>query len=217
MRPAAVFDLDGTLIAGTSAERLLVPWMVRRGVIGVRQLGRSALRALTLPWAGRTRALRSNKLWLSGVPVDAMLSRMDAFLDDAVAPRWCGPVRARLAELRREGHAVFLLSGAPEFIVRAVGARLGAEGVVGTAMEVVDGCFTGGLAGPHRFAAAKPVALHELADAHGLDLEASWAFADHPSDAAFLECVGHPVAVGSSPELLRVARERGWGVVGCQG
>ena len=34
MKRGAVFDLDGTLIRGTSAERLLVPYLVRRGVVG---------------------------------------------------------------------------------------------------------------------------------------------------------------------------------------
>ena len=29
MRPATVFDLDGTLVRATSAERLLVPYLVR--------------------------------------------------------------------------------------------------------------------------------------------------------------------------------------------
>lgn len=215
MRPAAVFDLDGTLIQGTSAERLLVPWLVRQRVIGARQLASAALLAAAWPVVGRTRALRRNKRWIGGVPVEAVASRMGTFLDHVVAPRWCRPVHARLEELRGSGHAVFLLSGAPDFIVEAVGARLGVEGVVATRMEVAGGVYTGRFAGPHVFAEAKVEALDALARERELDLGASWGFADHLSDVGFLEAFGNPVAVGDSAALMEVARRRGWGVVGC--
>lgn len=214
MRPAALFDLDGTLIRGTSAERLLVPWLVRAGVIGPRQLAAAAALAAAWPLIGRTRAVRRNKRWLTGVEAEAVLSRMDAFLDEVVAPRWCAPALARLEELRAEGVAVFLVSGAPDFIVRAVSERLGAEGFVGTPMEVREGRFTGRLCGPHCFAAAKVDALLALAREHELDLASSWGFADHATDVAFLRGVGHPVAVEPAEALLRVAQEGGWEVIG---
>jgi len=212
VRPAAVFDLDGTLVRGTSAERLLVPWLVREGVIGVRQLASAGLLAAAYPFLGRTRALRRNKRWVGGVPVEAVASRMERFLDEVVAPRWNEPVLARLEELRASGHAVFLLSGAPDFIVGAVGARLRVDGVVATAMEVVDEVYTGRLGGPHVFAEAKVVALQTLARERELDLAASWGFADHLSDVAFLEAFGRPVAVDPGAELRAVAAERGWTV-----
>ncbi len=214
MRPAAIFDVDGTLIRGTSAERLLVPWLVRQRVIGARQLAAAAALAAAYPLVGRTRALRANKRWVSGVAVRDVLSRMDTFLDEVVAPRWHEPVLSRLEALRAQGIAPFLLSGAPDFIVEAVGERLGVEGTVSTAMEIRDGRFTGRLLGPHRFASAKRAALASLALDQDLDLEASWAFADHLSDVAFLEGVGHPVAVSPGRRLRGLAAERGWEVIG---
>jgi HAD superfamily hydrolase (TIGR01490 family) len=215
VRPAAIFDLDGTLIRGTSAERLLVPWLLEQGVIGAGQLASAAALAAAYPFVGRTRALRRNKRWISRVPVEAVASRMDRFLDEAVAPRWCAPVLARLEELRALGLEVFLLSGAPDFIVEAVGARLRVNGVVATPMEVRDSVYTGRLGGTHVFADAKLTALWALARDRELDLPASWGFADHLSDIPFLEAFGHPVVVSPSGELRQVAEERGWEVVGC--
>ncbi|MEJ2205185.1 MAG: HAD-IB family hydrolase [Gemmatimonadota bacterium] len=215
MRSAAIFDLDGTLIQGTSAERLLVPWLVKKGVIGARQLTSAVALAAACPFIGRTRALRRNKRWLSGVAVDAVTSRLGMFLDEVVTPRWCTGVLARMGELRALGHAVFLLSGAPAFIVEAVGARLQADGVVATPMEVRGDVFTGRLGGTHVFAAAKLTALRTLAREKDLDLAASWGFADHLSDVPFLEAFGHPVVVSPSRELRKVAEERGWEMAGC--
>lgn len=214
MKAAAVFDLDGTLIRGTSAERLLVPWLVRRGVVGLRQLAAAAGLAAGLPVLGRTRALRRNKRWLAGVAADRVLPVLDEFLDEAVEGRWCRTTLVRLEELRAEGHEIFILSGAPTFLVEAVGKRLGVEGK-GTDLERIDGRFTGRLGGPHWFAEAKPQALRELAEARDLDLAASWGFADHPSDVPFLACFGHPVVVDPTPALREVARDRGWEILGC--
>jgi HAD superfamily phosphoserine phosphatase-like hydrolase len=166
VRPAAVFDLDGTLVRGTSVERLLVPWLVRRGVIGARQLTGAALVAASYPFLGRTRALRRNKRWISGVEVAAVEAHMEVFLDEAVAPRWRRPVVTRMEELRTSGHALFLLSGAPDFVVRAVGDHLRVDGVTATPMEIVGGRFTGRLAGAHVFGSQKLTALRRLAEEH---------------------------------------------------
>jgi putative phosphoserine phosphatase/1-acylglycerol-3-phosphate O-acyltransferase len=213
VRPAAVFDLDGTLVRGTSVERLLVPWLVRRGVIGARQLTAAALVAATYPLLGRTRALRRNKRWISGVEVEAVAARMEVFLDEAVAPRWCQPVVTRMEELRASGHALFLLSGAPDFVVRAVGAHLRVDGVTATPMEIVGGRFTGRLAGAHVFGSRKLTALRKLAEEHDLDLQASWGFADHLSDVDFLADFGTSVVVDPGSRLRRIAEARGWELV----
>ncbi len=215
MRRAAIFDLDGTLVRGTSAERLLVPWLVKQGVIGARQLASAAALAAAYPLLGRTRALRRNKRWISRVPVDAVASRMERFLDVVIATRWCTPVLDRLGKLRCLGHRIFLLSGAPDFIVEAVGARFGVDGVVATPMEVRDSLYTGRLGGAHVFADAKLTALRALARERALDLDVSWGFADHLSDVPFLEAFGHPVVVSPSRELRKVAEQRAWQVVDC--
>ena len=34
----AIFDVDGTLVAGKSTEKRFIGWMLRRGHIGLRQL-----------------------------------------------------------------------------------------------------------------------------------------------------------------------------------
>jgi putative phosphoserine phosphatase/1-acylglycerol-3-phosphate O-acyltransferase len=213
VRPAAVFDLDGTLVRGTSVERLLVPWLVRRGVIGARQLTGAALVAAAYPFLGRTRALRRNKRWISGVEVAAVEAHMEVFLDEAVAPRWRRPVVTRMEELRTSGHALFLLSGAPDFVVRAVGDHLRVDGVTATPMEIVGGRFTGRLAGAHVFGSQKLTALRRLAEEHELDLQASWGFADHLSDVDFLAGFGTSVVVDPGSRLRRIAEARGWELV----
>jgi phosphoserine phosphatase len=88
------------------------------------------------------------------------------------------------------------------------------DGVVATELEVRDGRFTGENAGRHVFGDAKREALRDLANEESLDLAASCGFADRGSDVPFLECFGRAVAVRPDRRLRKIARRRGWDVLG---
>ena len=210
---AAIFDLDGTLVRGTSAERLLVPWLVRRGVVGWPQLASALGRLARLPSRGATFALRRNKRWLSGVRVDRVLEGLERFLDEVLMPRICPRVASRLFQEQSRGARTWLLTGAPDFVARAVANRLRMDGAIATGLEIHDGLFTGEISGRHVFATAKRDALHELAHEHAVDLAASSGYADHGSDVPFLDCFGRAVAVRPDRRLARTARQRGWDVL----
>ena len=53
-------------------------------------------------------------------------------------------------------------------------------------------------------------ALVDYADAEGLDLAESVAYADSACDLPMLEAVGFPVAVNPETRLAAIARKRGW-------
>lgn len=213
MSSAAVFDLDGTLVAGTSAERLLVPYLWRHGILGPRQVFRALLTAAALPAVGPTRALRGNKRYLSGLETEAVAAALPRFVTRVILPRINPRVLARVEEHRRRGDVLHLLTGAPDFLADAVAGYLGLSGWTGTELARRDGRFTGSLAGPHLFGVAKREALEVLAREKGLDLQASTGFADHGTDVHFLGCFGTPVAVTPDRDLRRHARHRGWEVL----
>ena len=48
----------------------------------------------------------------------------------------------------------------------------------------------------------------------GIDLSASYAYADRRHDVDLLEMVGHPVATYPDELLLAYARDKGWPVFG---
>jgi HAD superfamily hydrolase (TIGR01490 family) len=215
LNAGAVFDLDGTLIRGTSAERLFVPYLARARLLGIRQWLPFLATACSLPFAGWTVAMRRNKRYLTNLDCTRVQKLVPDFVTDVLEPRFCSPVVERLKELRTEGYAICLLTGAPDFIAEAVGRHLGAVESTGTRLLVRDGRYTGGLAGPHYFAGEKTRALREIARRHQLDLSLSYAFADHVHDIPVLEAVGHPVAVDPKPGLERHARQQGWEVMRC--
>ena len=157
-RSAAVFDLDGTLLRGTSSERLLLPWLARRRVVGVTQLAAACARLASLPRRGATAALRRNKRWLTGVRVELVVEPIERFLDEVLMSKICPVVADELFQEKSRGACTWLLTGAPDFIARAVAGRLGMDGAVATSLEVRDGRFTGEVSGRHVFAVAKRAA-----------------------------------------------------------
>ena len=59
---------------------------------------------------------------------------------------------------------------------------------------------------------ARALVLADYAEAEGLKLEESMAYADSASDLPMLEAVGFPVAVNPEAKLAAIARRRGWHV-----
>ena len=213
MKPAAVFDLDGTMVRGTSAERLFVPYLVRAGVVRTSQLAAALSTALSLPVAGRTAAIRSNKRYLAGLGRQQVVEHACVFVRRVLERRFAARVVARLEILRARGYLVCLLTGAPDFIAQAVCRRFALTDAIGTGLEVCDGRFTGRLDGPHYFAETKRTGVEELVRRHAIDLGRSIGFADHWSDVPFLECFGQAVAVEPGRALRREAQRRGWEVL----
>ena len=210
---AAVFDLDGTLLPGTSAERLFLPYLARRGVLGARQLIPAVAVALALPLKGRGAALRRNKRYLAGLDPVLIRELGAEFVRDVLSERLCPSLTKRIAELKRTGYLVCLLSGTPDVLASAVATRLKMADAIGTGLCVRRGRYSGRIAGTHYFAEAKVRGVDTLVRRHGIALEQSYAFADHVTDIAFLARFGRPVAVNPDAGLRREAGRRSWPVL----
>jgi HAD superfamily hydrolase (TIGR01490 family) len=213
---AAFFDLDRTLVRGSSAFPLAVA-AFRAGHVGKRELLRDAGNAVTFVLKGasdeRSAALRDRILAsVAGHPVSDVEALGDNFLPglvDSVLPE----ARQLLADAALAGEDRVVVSASPIEIVSRLADELGLEGGVGTRSEIVDGRFTGRLAGAFCYGPGKVVEVQRLAAERGYDLARCSAYSDSVSDVPFLECVGTAVAVNPDAELRRIAGERGWRVV----
>ena len=213
--PLAFFDLDGTLVVGNT-QQLLVRFLYRRGAVGWPfMLGTAVwfagykLGVVRPTDRARTRAARL----LAGRSVDEIEALMDAFTREMLVPRLHEGAVAALRAQRSAGGRVVILSAALDPLVRGLARELGVAESVGTALEVRDDRFTGEVVGRAVYGDEKLRAARRVLDVARLDALECSAYADHETDVALLESVGHPVAVNPRPGLLRVARERGWPVI----
>jgi phosphoserine phosphatase len=110
------------------------------------------------------------------------------------------------------GRDVIIVSASGTEVVEPIGEMLGADAVLATRLEVVDGRYTGNI-DHYVYAENKAAAMEELADARGYDLSRSYAYSDSITDVHMLEVVGHPYAVNPDKELRRTAEANGWPVL----
>ena len=216
-RPAAFFDLDGTLIPG-SANIPLAKTAFRAGMVGKRELLRDLRNGASFLLSGasdaRSAQVRDRILMaVKGHPASQVEALGDVFLPDLVAslrPQ-LEPV---LAEHAARGEDQIVLSASPTEIVArfADGAGL-TYGRGTTAGRDADGVYDGTLIGPFCYKAGKVEIMEQMAAEHGYDLKASYAYTDSASDLPMLEAVGHPVVVHPEPELRAIAEDRGWPII----
>lgn len=213
-RAAAFFDLDKTLMAGSSGMQF-ARVATRHGLVGRRQLASWAFEHLRYRLRGttdeRTReVLRVARETIAGVPARE-LERMNPEVLAAILPRVYPQMLDEVYAHQEAGRATFIVSAAGNGVVEPLAAVLGMDGGIGTRYEVdAEGAFTGRFDGPFVYGPGKVEAMRAFAEEHGIDLAASYAYSDSASDLPMLRAVGHPVVVNPDPPLAELAREEGW-------
>jgi HAD superfamily hydrolase (TIGR01490 family) len=216
-RPAAAFfDLDRTLIAGSSAFVFgHAAW--RHGMMPTGELLSDAMKAVTFRFTGasddKANAVRDRILSaIKGRKIEELMT-----LADDVIPRLLDDVRKEsqgfLGLHTEAGRDTYMVTASPIEIVQSLSSELGMTGAIATVAETINGVYTGGLSEPFCYGPAKANAIAAVAHREGYDLALCYAYSDSASDLPMLELVGHPVAVNPDSPLEAVARARGWPIV----
>ena len=214
MKSAAFFDLDKTLMAGSSGMQF-ARVAARQGIVSRRQLaawGRDHLRYRLRGATDEETAdvLKVARELITGVPGKA-IDRMGPEVMGAILPRIYPLMLEEIWRHQDEGRPCFIVSAAGNGIVESLASVLGMEGGIGTRYELgPDGTFTGRLDGPFVYGPGKVEAMERFAADHGIDLAASYAYSDSASDLPMLRAVGNPVVVNPDADLALIAREEGW-------
>lgn len=213
---AAFFDLDRTLMAGASAYHFARA-AYRAGMISRRQIASDAYQHLRFRLRGSTDeladTLRDRILSsIEGRSV-AQLARLAPEIMAGLLPR----IYPQMLEVVRwhqdNGRPTYIATAAWQEATDLLSLILAMEGGIATRAEIVDGVYTGKLAGPFTYGEGKAQAVREFAAQNEIDLSASYAYSDSISDLPLLQAVGHPVVVNPDAELRAIAREHGWEVM----
>jgi HAD superfamily hydrolase (TIGR01490 family) len=213
-RGAAFFDLDKTLMAGSSGMQF-ARVAGQHGIVSRRQLAGWGFEHLRYRLRGTTdertgEVLRAARELIRGVEAKTV-DRMEPEVMAAILPRVFPEMLAEVHAHQDAGRPAFIVSAAGNGVVESLARVLGMEGGIGTRYEVdPEGNFTGRFEGPFVYGPGKVEAMQAFADAHEIDLDASYAYSDSLSDLPMLRAVGNPVAVNPDPPLAELAREEGW-------
>ena len=213
---AAFFDLDRTLISGSSAFTLAI--QARKvGLVSTTRFVRDAASALAFKLFGASDDTSEEvRVRILGAVTGMRRADLQGLNSD-VLPRLIERVRPeakRLLERHgRAGRDTFIVSAAPQEIVEPLALALGMTGGIGTRSRLENGVYTGELDGPFCYGEGKVVAMRAVAADNGYDLAQSYGYSDSASDLPMLDAVGHPVAVNPDSRLERHARRNGWPIV----
>jgi HAD superfamily hydrolase (TIGR01490 family) len=208
----AIFDIDGTLVRG-STERRFWRYLFARRRQGPRQILAGAWFLVRyLPRYG-IHVAKKNKAYLVGLTTAEVAALAADFVAREALPRLHEPAVQRLQQHLRSGDTVALLSGTLEPIARALAEHLGVQHVRATACAERDGRYLAHPPVVHPFGAQKVRSAAELAAELRTDLRLATAYADSVHDLTLLEAVGSPVAVRPDRHLLRAARANAWDVI----
>jgi len=216
-RGAAFFDLDKTLMAGSSGM-VFARVANRKGFVPRRQLASWGLDHLRYRLRGSSDAQTSAVIEVASRIFSEMpereVERMGPEVLAGILPRIYPQMLDEVHRHQDEGRATFIVSAAGNDLVKTLAAVLGMEGGIGTRWAVgPDGNYTGEMDGPFVYGKGKVEAMRQFADRHEIDLARSFAYSDSVSDLPMLRSVGNAVVVNPDADLLEIARQEGWQVM----
>jgi HAD superfamily hydrolase (TIGR01490 family) len=213
-REAAFFDLDKTIIARSSTlvmgrtffrDGLISPATVLRGLYA------QAVYQLVGADHARMEQMRRAALDLTqGWDADRVRRLVRETMEEVIAPQVYAEALAVVADHRRAGRDVWIVSSSGEEIVEPFAGFLGVRDVLATRSGLDDrGCYDGTLEF-YAYATAKAIAIRQVAEVRGYDLTRCYAYSDSITDLPMLAAVGHPTAVNPDRELRAAALAMGW-------
>jgi len=212
----AAFDLDGTVMTTNVIETYL--WLRLPELSLAQRAGELMKVAAQLPnYLGAERKDRG--VFLRQVYrryEGARLDELERFVDERLTPfvldRTSPEAVRRIREHREAGHTTILLTGVIRPLTRPFEGLF--DHIVAADLATdADGVCTGFLTGPPMVGDSRAAWLTHYAGLHGIDLAASFAYADSHVDLPMLRTVGNPVAVSPDIGLMRAARDSGWSII----
>jgi HAD superfamily hydrolase (TIGR01490 family) len=209
---AAFFDMDNTVLRIDTG----MSWMKflrRRGELSALGMGRAVWWSVLYKAAVLDMETLATRLVadLEGDLETEMIEKCRIWYQQDVAHQVAPRAARAIAEHRRRGDQVVLLTGSTQFAAEVVGESIGIDHTLCTRLEVQDGRFTGRLEqlcfGVHKVRVAEAYARRE-----GIDLQGSAFYSDSYNDLPMLQRVGTAVAVNPDARLLRHARRARWRV-----
>lgn len=207
----ALFDFDGTVIAGYSAT-VFIREQLRRGDITARDLIEltSAMSQFGMGRLGFSAMMAATTQFMRGIE-EADYREVGETLFRKQISRLIYPESRRLIEAHlAKGHTVAIISSATPYQVEPAAKDLGIPHVRCTQLEVENGKFTGTVTRPTCFGAGKVDAAEALAAQVDGDLDDAFFYSDSTDDRLLLERAGKPCALNPSGRLRTLAIANGW-------
>jgi putative phosphoserine phosphatase/1-acylglycerol-3-phosphate O-acyltransferase len=211
---AAIFDFDGTLIAGYSALDVAQARLMRGDVNASELVGLATLAARgALGLAGFNDLIAFTAANWRGRNEQDLMREGERLFKARIADRVFPEMKRRIEAHRAKGHTLIVASSATPFQVEPAARFLGIENVLCTRFETLEGRMTGKPLGAPLWGEGKAAAVKAFAKTHRIDLKRSYAYADGDEEVPLMMSVGNPRPTNPFPRLERAARAHNWPIL----
>ena len=213
---AAFFDLDKTIIAGSSTL-VMGRTLMKDGLISPSTVVKSLYAQVVYQLVGadheKMEQMRHVALELTrGWEAERVRRLVRETMETVIAPLAYAEALDLIAEHQRAGRDVWIISSSGEEIVEPFAEFLRVRDVIATRSGIDEaGCYDGTLEF-YAYAGAKANAIRQVAEVRGYELSKSFAYSDSITDLPMMTTVGHPVAVNPDRELRAAATAMSWAV-----
>lgn len=217
-----LFDLDNTLLAGDS-DFEWAQFLIERGVLD-RELYEARNLAFYEQYKAGTLDIHEF-LYFQLKPLSRhSRAQLDAwhadYMQQKILPLMTPAAQALVEEALTDAELVAMITATNSFVTAPIARAFGIPYLIATEPELVNGEYTGRVAGTPSFREGKIIRLHEWLASLDTTLDGfdqSWFYSDSLNDLPLLECVTHPVAVDPDDTLRAHANHHGWTILSLRG
>ncbi len=208
----AIFDLDNTLLGGDS-DYLWGEFLVEKNIVDgdyYQQKNQDFYDQYLAGTMDIFEFLAFQLKPLADNTQDDLLQWREQYLKEKIDPIILQAGRALIQQHQQQGDETLIITATNSFITAPIAEKLGIPNLIATEPEMVNGLYTGNVAGTPSYQAGKVTRLHQWLEGHHLDLKGSYFYSDSHNDIPLLELVDYPVAVDADNKLHATATKRGW-------
>ena len=138
------------------------------------------------------------------------------YMDKVIRPMMTQKAQALVDKHKAAGDLCLVITATNSFVTKPIATAYGIEHLIGTDPEMVNGEYTGGVAGVPSFKEGKVTRINQWLEARGMqlcDFETSYFYSDSHNDLPLMNLVTDPVAVDADETLSAYAKQQGWPLI----
>jgi len=208
----AIFDLDNTLLADDS-DYLWGCFLVKLGVVDAKLYESENQRFYDEYKSGTLdifEFLSFSLKPLSEHDMRTLKTWRAQFMQEVIRPLILPKAQALVDKHRDQGDTLLIITATNHFVTAPIASAYGIDNLLATEPEIVDGQYTGRVAGTPCFQNGKVERLHDWLKTNQHSMEDSYFYSDSQNDLPLLNLVTHPVAVDADETLLAHAKQNNW-------
>jgi len=211
----ALFDLDNTLLAGDSDYNWSL-FLIKQGLLD-EKTHHDRNEQFYLDYKNGNldiyQFLAFQLKPLSEHSVADLNALHAKYMDSVIRPMMTKKAQDLVNQHKAQGDLCLVITATNSFVTKPIAQAYGIAHLIGTDPEMVNGAYTGGVAGVPSFQEGKVTRLNQWLAERGqalADFERSYFYSDSHNDLPLMKLVTNPVAVDADAKLTDYAQQHGW-------